>query len=229
MWRIEGQLDRPHTPYDRQAAGYDRLVRSPLYNRLAWSTSPDDYTRFAAAAIGSADGPLLEVAAGSAAATAELHALSRRPTVLLDLSRAMLERAAERIAAASGHGDHDLPPHIRLVQDDLFAASFPAPGFATVLGLGLTHLFDDLPGLVTAMRRLAAPGGQLHVTGLVAETRRGRRYLKLLHRAGQVAEPRTAEELHDALGRPAIFHTAGCMAYATLLAVDPGRSGRARA
>lgn len=217
MWRIEGQLDRPDTPYDRRAAVYDRLVRSPLYNRLAWSTSPDDYTRFAAAAIASADGPLLEVAAGSAAATAELHAHSTRPTVLVDLSRAMLERAAQRMVAASGA--HELPRHIRLIQDDLLAASFPAPGFTTVLGLGITHLFDDLPGLVTAMRRLAAPDGQLHVTGLVAETRRGRRYLELLHRAGQVAEPRTAEEIHDALGRPAIFRTTGCMAYATLLAV----------
>ncbi len=114
MWRIEGELDQPGTPYDRRAAVYDRLVRSPLYNRVAWSTSPDDYADFAAGAIASSSGPLLEVAAGSAAATAELHARSTRPTVLVDRARPMLERAAQRIAA-SRPGGQALPPHLRLV------------------------------------------------------------------------------------------------------------------
>lgn len=216
MWRIEGELDGPETPYDRRAAVYDRLVRSPLYNRLAWSTSPVDYSGFAAAAITSATGPLLEVAAGSAAATADLYARSRRTTVLVDLSRPMLERAAQRLAAAAGEGEHMIPSHIRLVQDDLFALSFPVHEFTTVLGLGLTHLFDDLPCLVTALREQAAPGGHLHLAGLVAETRRGRTYLEVLHRAGQIAEPKTAEQLHHALGQPATFRLVGCMAYATL-------------
>lgn len=216
MWRIEGELDQPGTPYDRRAAVYDRLVRSPLYNRVAWSTSPDDYADFAAGAIASSSGPLLEVAAGSAAATAELHARSTRPTVLVDRSRPMLERAAQRIAAASRPGGQALPPHLRLVQADVFALPLPLHEFDTVLGLGLTHLFDDLPGLVTALRRQAASGGQIHLAGLVAETRRGRRYLQLLHRAKQVAEPRTARQLHDALGQPGAFRTIGCMAYATV-------------
>ncbi len=188
---------------------------------MAWSSAPDDYAQFAARAFASADGPLLEAAAGSAAATAELHASTQRPTVLVDLSRAMLERAARRIAAAAGD-DADgqaLPPHIRLVQADLLAVGFPAGGFTTVLGLGLTHLFADLPPLVGALRAQLAPGGQLYLAGLVAQTRRGRQYLELLHRAGEVPVPRTAEELHVALGRPADFRTTGCMAYATFTAV----------
>jgi ubiquinone/menaquinone biosynthesis C-methylase UbiE len=190
-------------------------VRSPVYNRLAWSTTPADYTGFAAAAIASADGPMLEVAAGSAAATAELHARSRRETVLVDRSGAMLEHAAVRIAAASGDA-HNLPPHIRLVQADLFALPFPAKGFSTILGLGLTHLFDDLPALVTALRAQLAPGGELHLAGLVTQTRRGGSYLQLLHRAGEAAQPRSAAQLRLALGTPTDFHTKGCMAYATL-------------
>jgi len=56
----------------------------------------------------------------------------------------------------------------------------------------------------------------MFLTGLVAETRRGRAYLQALRRAGEVAPPRTAEALRDALGRPADFVTHGCMAYATL-------------
>ncbi len=216
MWRIESDLDRSGVPYDRRAAVYDLLVRSRTYNRLAWSAAPDDYARFAAAGIASAEGPLLEAAAGSAAATAELHAHSRRPTVLVDLSRAMLARAARRIAAAWDEDEPEAPAHIRLVQADLLALPFPAHGFTTVLGLGLTHLFDDLPALVSALRAQLAPGGELHLAGLVVQTRRGRRYLEVLHRAGEVAAPRTAEELHIALGRPADFRTSGCMAYATI-------------
>jgi SAM-dependent methyltransferase len=216
VWRIESQLDDAGAPYDRRAAVYDCLVRSRTYNRIAWSTAPGDYAEFAAAAIASADGPLLEVAAGSAAATAELHASSQRATVLADLSRPMLERAARRIATARKGDEREVPAHIRLVQADLFALPLPAHQFATVLGLGFTHLFDDLTALVAALRSQLLPGGQLHLAGLVAETRRGRHYLEILHRAGEVAAPRTAEELHGALGRPTDFRTRGCMAYATL-------------
>jgi hypothetical protein len=39
-----------------------------------------------------------------------------------------------------------------------------------------------------------------------------------LHRAGEVAAPRTAEELHAALGRPGEFTVDGCMAFATIAA-----------
>ena len=224
MWRIESRLDDAGAPYDRRAAVYDRLVRSPVYNRLAWSTSPDDYAAFAAAAIRSADGPLLEAAAGSTAATADLHAASQRPTVLVDLSRAMLARAAQRIGVGlGGRDDHDWPAHIRLVQADILALPFEPRGFTTVLGLGIAHLFDDLPALVAALRAQLAPHGQLYLAGLVAETRRARRYLQALHRVGEVAAPRTADQLHRALDRPAQFRTLGCMAYATLPA------GRTRA
>lgn len=217
MWRIESHLDVAGAPYDRRAAVFDRLVRSRLYNRIAWSAAPADYARFAAAAFASSDGPLLEVAAGSAAATAGLHATSQRPTVLLDLSRSMLERAAHHISAAREDGDwSELPAHVRLVQADISQLPFPPHGFTTVLGLGLTHLFDDVPALVDRLRGQLTFGGQLYLAGLVAQTRRARWYLTTLHGAGEVAVPRTGEELYDELGRPADFTTTGCMAYATL-------------
>ena len=215
MWRIESALDDAGAAYDRRAAMYDHLVRSRIYNRVAWSSTPADYERFAASAFASSAGPLLEVAAGSAAATAGLHATSRRPTTLVDLSQAMLERAATRIEACAGDG---FPAHVRLLQADLFALPASAQGFTTILGLGLTHLFDDVPDLVAVLRERLAPGGQLFLAGLVAETRRGRCYLEILRRAGEVAPPKTAGELHAALQRPASFERTGCMAYATLTA-----------
>ena len=218
IWRIESELDGDAgAPYDRRAAVYDRLVRSRLYNRMAWSAAPADYARFAAVAFASSDGPLLEAAAGSAAATAGLHATSQRPTVLVDLSRPMLERAARHIAAARDDGDSsDLAARIRLVQADLSELPFSPHAFTTVLGLGLLHLFEDVPLLVGALRKQLAPEGQLYLAGLVAETRRARWFLRALHRAGEVAAPKTGEELYVELGRPADFATTGCMAYATL-------------
>ncbi|HWI71423.1 MAG TPA: hypothetical protein VNT55_05680, partial [Baekduia sp.] len=90
---------------------------------------------------------------------------------------------------------------------------------ATVLALGTLHLFDDIAELVAPLRKRLAPGGLLYVSGLVAETARGRRYLEVLHRAGEVAAPRTAAQLRAALGDPEDFRTAGCMAFAVLPAV----------
>ena len=219
MWRIESHVGGAGAPYDRRAALYDHLVRSRLYNRLAWSTSPDDYTEFAAGALDSATGPLLEVGAGTAAATASLHASSGRPTVLVDLSSAMLERAGQNIAAAAGAGDDsDVAGRIRLVQADLLALPLPARGFTTIMGLGLTHLFEDLPELVRSLRAHLAPDGHLYLSGLVTETARGRRYLQILHRAGEAAAPMSAAELSDSLDGLTGFRTKGCMAYATMSA-----------
>jgi hypothetical protein len=127
----------------------------------------------------------------------------------------MLDRAAQRIAAHAGTGD-ELPPHVRLVQADVFALPFEPGTFTTVLGLGVTHLFDDTATLVAAARAPLTTDGDLYLAGLTAQTRRGRGYLRLLHRAGEVARPRTAAELRAALGAAAKFDVTGCMAYATL-------------
>lgn len=214
MWRIESTTDREGASYDRRAAVYDRLVRSRVYNRLAWSCSPDDYADFAAKAVASDDGPLLDAAAGSAAATARVHAESSRPTVLVDLSRAMLERAGACIDSAGGAADG----RIRLCQADLFDLPFPPGRFTTVLAMGVAHLFSDLGRLVAALRAQLAPGGELYITSLVGETRRGYACLRVLHRAGEIARPRTAAQLHGELGVTRSFSTRGCMTYAVLVA-----------
>lgn len=197
--------------YDRAAALYDRLVRSRVYNRLAWSTSPRDYEEFAAGAFADGTGPLLEAAAGSAAATAELHASSARESTLVDLSREMLERAGSRIAADPA----GTPDGVRLIRADVLDLPFEPGTFDTVLALGAAHLFDDVAALRDALLEQLAPGGHLHLAGLVAETRRAGAYLRALHRAGEVAAPRTAAELRDELGVDEL-RVEGCMAFAVI-------------
>ena len=153
---------------------------------------------------------LLDVAAGSAAATAGLHAASGRPTVLVDRSIAMLERAGERIG--------DEAPHVRLLQADALALPLDG-GFTTVLCMGFLHIVEDPRALLDALLAQAAPGGKVHATSLVAETAIGRRYLNVLHRAGEVAAPRTADELRAALGGVDL-EVRGSMAYLTLERAD---------
>lgn len=217
MWRSEIEPigidpEDAGAPYDRTAALYDWLVRRRAYNRLLWGTDPRDYEAFAATALSERRGPVLDVAVGSAAATASLHARSGRETVLLDRSREMLERARDRIAAELDPQDD---PPIRLVQADALAMPLPPRGFDTVLCMGFVHLLAEPRALLDALRGQVRSGGRIHLTSLVAETPVGRRYLGMLHRAGEVAVPRRAAELEAALG-VSVDRVRGSMAYLTL-------------
>lgn len=192
------------TTYDRRAALYERVVGNRTYNRLVWGTSPAAYRAFAAEAVASAGGPLLEVACGTAQFSAAAYAATAREVVLLDRSPGMLERARARVGNAG---------HVSVVEGALEA--LPPRRFATVLSMGLLHLLEDLD---LGLRQLAAAGDDLWVTSLVAETGVGRRYLRQLHRAGEVAAVRRADEVADALAR--VLGTApevrveGCMLFA---------------
>jgi len=146
-------------PYDRRAAAYDRLVASPLYNRLLWRASPRTYAAFAAEALQAGDGPLLDVACGSGVFTAAAYRHADRPLVLADRSLAMLERARRRLGSAA--------PAVYFVQADLFDLPFAAGAFETVACHGALHVFDDLPEALLARTRPACArrGPLCHLTG----------------------------------------------------------------
>jgi SAM-dependent methyltransferase len=195
--------------YDSRARTYDRLVRSRVYNRLAWGTAPADYERFAAEALGDAAGPLLDACAGTAAATAGLYRQSRRPIVLADRSRAMLDVAQARIDR----------PGVGYVACDLSEPPFEARSFGTVACFGFLHIAEDPAGWVGCLRALTS--GRLFLSALVADRRASRAYLRALHRAGEVARPRRAAELErlvneGAGGASVDFRVRGAMAYAVL-------------
>ncbi|MFT4215885.1 MAG: class I SAM-dependent methyltransferase [Micropruina sp.] len=206
---IESAWDAPGSVYDRGAATYDAMVGSRLYNRLAWNTDPADYAAFARRAVDSGDGPLLDVAAGTCTATADAYLASRRPIVITDRSRGMLTLAAQRLAV-----DGRPRPDTRFVQADAFALPFPPRGFETVVCLGFLHLVDDPAEFVAGLRAQLRPGGRLFVSSLVAATPVGTRYLRFLHRLGEMATPRTADQLADMFGVP--VRRRGSMAYLEL-------------
>jgi ubiquinone/menaquinone biosynthesis C-methylase UbiE len=209
-------VDVPGQQYDRRAAAYDRVVGSRLYNRLLWDSSPAAYAAFAERAVRSAGGPLLDAGCGSLVFTADVYAPSDRPLVLVDLSLGMLHAARDRLVHAAGH----VPDHVLLLHGDLRDLPFRPGCFRTVLCMGILHLFDDINGIVSTLANVMQAEGRMFMTSLIARRWIGERYLRLLHRAGEVAKPRTIDQLLRELRTtgldfpdPDAIHVDGSMAF----------------
>lgn len=202
--------------YDRRARAYDWMIGSRVYNRVAWGSSPAGYRRFARRAVQSAPGGwFLDAGCGTLLLTADAYlATPARPIVVLDQSLGMLQRARERVLG----GGKRLPPHVVFLQADLLDLPFRPGAFRTVMSMGILHLFPDAGPLAASLESLLLPDGGLFLTALVENGRLGDRYLRLLHRQGEVAQPRTAAvleaQLRDALRRPLDYSVTGNMAYA---------------
>lgn len=204
--------------YDRRAALFDTMVGSSLYNRIAWAASPDEYRSFAAQAVASARGPLVEIAAGSARMTLDLHVAGQRPTLITDLSPGMVDftrrRAADFDPATTTHLDFAVADAFALSESTAVRHAWTR--VETILGLGLLHMVHDPAALVESLRTLCAPGATIHLSGLVAGRPLSSLYLSALARAGEVAVPRTASELSAALGGQHRLECRGAMAYAVI-------------
>lgn len=202
--------------YARRAKAYDAMLGSPLYNKLCWGTDPEQYAGFAARAIASGDGPLLEVAVGTARATALLHVAGRRPTTLVDMSAPMLALAEESISSAAGG---EVPSWIRLECRDMLA---PPEGqlYQTILGLGLLHLIPDLGHVLTGLGGQLMDRGSLQLASLVKGSARSNAYLRMLKSHGDIAEIRTTVQLYELavaadIGKVAVRRQ-GAMAYLSI-------------
>jgi SAM-dependent methyltransferase len=202
--------------YDGRARAYDRMIGSRLYNRVAWGSSPAHYRRFARRAVESARGGwFLDAGCGTLLLTADAYlSAPSRPVVVLDQSLGMLQRARERVLG----GGKRLPPHIVFLQADLLDLPFRPGAFRTVMSMGMLHLFADAGPLAASLESLLLPDGGLFLTSLVENGRLGDRYLRLLHRQGEVAAPRTAAtleaQLRGSIRRSLDYSVTGNMAYA---------------
>jgi len=139
---------------------------------------------------------MLDAGCGSLVFTAAVYAEAHRPLVLLDQSVGMLEAARDRLAARGVR-----PASTVFLQADLLDLPFASGRFSTVLSMGMLHLFEDVEGVVSTLARTLTPEGALFLSSLIAETWIGSRYLSLLHRAGEVATPRSEQQLVAALCR----------------------------
>jgi SAM-dependent methyltransferase len=88
-----------------------------------------------------------------------------------------------------------------LLQADLLDLPFRPGVFGTVLSMGMLHLFEEAAPVVAALGRCLRPGGSMYLTSLVESGRFGDRYLRVLHRAGEVAAPRDIGRLRAELAQ----------------------------
>jgi ubiquinone/menaquinone biosynthesis C-methylase UbiE len=205
--------------YDTRAAAYDRLVSSRWYSQLAWGVEPAVHTDFITRALTSApEGWALDVAAGSCVPSAAAYPKTARPVVVLDRSLVMLRRGMARVREVHGR----VPPRLCFLQADATALPFRAEAFASVLCHGALHVFPSPEPVCNEWKRVLARDGSLHVSSLVRGRWLGDRYLALLHRAGEIAQPRTPGEVaalvEAALGAPAQVSVIGNFAYLSLRA-----------
>jgi SAM-dependent methyltransferase len=208
----------PGHRYDHRARAYDRLIGSRLYNRVVWGTTIDEYHAFARSAVDSAaSGWLLDAGCGTLLHTAAAYAATTRPIVVVDQSIGMLRRARQRMIEVAPHRAEEM----LFLQADLFDLPFRAGSFTTILSMGMLHLFQDFQPVVEAFRRCLRPEGHLFVSSLVVAGERGDGYLRLLHRAGEVAQPRSAPAvaapLRAAFRSSVVCRTSGNMAFATAI------------
>lgn len=183
--------DSPSEPYDGRARLYDRLIGNRLYNRLAWGADPADYAAFAHEAARWGTGPLLDAGCGTLVSTAQVHAVSNRQTLLVDLSIDMLRAARDRLLSRT----RQLPETIVLLQADITDLPFRNGSFGAILCPGMLHLFEEPEAITHELARVADGSARIFATSLVADRSISRGYLSLLHRAGEVARPRTATQL----------------------------------
>jgi ubiquinone/menaquinone biosynthesis C-methylase UbiE len=195
VWSAFGSA-APEQRYDRRAALYDAVVGSRVYNRAFWGSSPATYAAFARRAVQSDAGVMLDAGCGSLVFSAAAYAASRRPTVLVDRSLGMLRKAHARLTTA---GRPSAP--VAFLQADIRDLPFRKASLSTVLCMGMLHLFEDLDVVLAGLSVMASPAGQLFATSLVADRWLGRRYLALLHAAGEVATPRTFTDVRAAIER----------------------------
>jgi SAM-dependent methyltransferase len=214
--------DDEGAPYDTRAAAYDRLVSTPWYSNLAWGVPPETHTDFIRQALtASSEGWVVDVAAGSCVASAGAYPDTARPIVVLDRSLAMLRRGMDLVRRTCG----GLPPHLTFLQADATALPFRDDTLATVLCHGALHVFPSPSDVCAEWARVLRPGGDLHVSSLVRGRWLGDRYLSLLHRAGEITKPRSAEEvaatLASLMGAHAELRPMGNFAYVSLRLPDP--------
>ncbi len=182
--------------FDRLAKMYDRLIRSRLYNRIAWGTSPQAYEKFAQSVYRHQPQSILDAGCGSMAATAEVHSQSDGWVVGMDTSLPMLRLANQRLRALNAK-------NVLLLVGSVEDIPFKPGSFDSVLFMGMAHLFSDQSCVMDELKRVAKPSGHLYLSSLIQSRRTfGNSLLAKLKQKGEVHSIRTVEEFISFLKPP---------------------------
>ena len=192
-----------HAPYDSKAKLYERVVRSSIYNKLMWGTTPSDYIRFAKEALDSCTGTILDVGCGGLSHTGKLYAHSTKQLILLDYSIEMLRLGKARILKHH----NPFPENIHMLHADAFNLPFAKESLDNVVSFGVMHLFSRKAEYVTNLLDVLKTGGRFYFTTHTTDRRLSRRYIEHLQKQHEISNAlSSAENLAFFTGKATELH-----------------------
>lgn len=200
--------------FDQNANFYDRVICHPLYNRLVWGYSVQDYDILTEKTLASAiEGWILDAGCGSLAFTAAAYLRHpQRPVILLDHSLKLLQLAKSRLIGLNGQ----VPRNMFFLQADALDLPFKPKIFQAIISLNLLHVLEDIRKVLAGLKNTLKDHGTMTFTTLIENNRLADKYLRMMGRAG-MAIPRTAPQLeaifHQLLAVPVKFDIRGNMTF----------------
>lgn len=152
--RFDGDVERFSNLETGQSATMDAPLAMELITRAALACTPQI-------------GRVLDIGCGAGNNTLKLLQYAQEPFAcdLLDLSLPMLQRAKERVQAATS-------ATVRTFQGDFRALELPEAGYDVILAAAVLHHLRDEQDWEQAFAKiyhLTAPGGSVWITDLVAQ------------------------------------------------------------
>ncbi len=180
-----------NAPYDSKAKRYEFVVRSAIYNRMMWGTTPSDYVRFASEALENCNGTILDVGCGGLSHTAKLYAHSSKNLILLDFSIEMLRLGKARILKFR----KPFPENILMLHADAFNLPFEKDSLDNVVSFGVMHLFKSKREYVSVLLSVLKPGGKFYLTSLTTDRGLSRRYIRHLEKQHELTDALSSAEV----------------------------------
>lgn len=169
--------------YDTQGAlsFYDSVACHPVYNRLMWGYKIARLHTFCADLLDAGTGWHLDAGCGSLAFTSKAYARTSRPLVLMDLSLTLLKKTRERLADSG-----TTPENILLIQGDVTDMPFKAAAFGSALSMNMLHVLGNPNAMISEIKRVITPTGNIGFTTLHMSGRWSDRYMKTWENKGEL-------------------------------------------
>ena len=178
--------------YDTLAIQYDRLISNPIYNKLMWGNSVNDYSAFCNRGLESnKGGPIVDIGCGTLSFTYKSYVRNtQKKFFLCDLSLEMLQLGKRRIdKSLENNAD------ITFIRADALKLPFKDNSIETALLFGIFHIFDEPDKLIQETMRILQPGGKIFLSSLCNDRKLSSAYLNLLQKKNHVASPKNSTEI----------------------------------
>ena len=201
LYEVKG-LDKGE--YDSQAIQYDKLISNYFYNKIMWGNSPKDYSNFCNKVLKEhKSGIIADIGCGTLGFTSKVYnEHNNKDLYLCDLSLEMLKIGKNKLQVLS-----DDFGSINFLRSDALNMPFKNSIVQTVLSFGIFHIFENPSQLINEITRLLTTGGQLFLTSLCTDRKLSGKYLKLLHKKGQVSQPLNSLEIIEIIEKNGISIT----------------------